>query len=674
MQLPQQAVRALERAGNADALDDFLFTLLSDHPELSFWDSYFEMAAKSGHTERMLTLVRAAVVNEELEAAKRHAIRVRLYRALLAAGEIEGGIAELRRLIANPPSPQATRSFDPMEGNDPGLWLARLGLLLDRPALVDEGIQHARAALQTATPDESYFGTSKPVQLAELLLDADRGREAEEVLMAALKREVQEGAAPRGYGNPHPTAQTVLTALAEVYHRADRPSDVLALLDKAPYWGAVDLAGVIDWQGASSIAYVMIGNMSGGARTGLGAITAAALSKAGRAEESRRLVNALLEQNAADDDLYELLVQWDRPVALARLDALFAKDRFEERPLIWKAELLRRDNRLAEAETVIRQAIAIDPSDGEQGPGRRMRAYAVLGDIREARGDAQEAALFRGAVRAVRLSERADRFYEAGLLKRAVAMYQESLDHFVDAYCIQSRLAIRLAEMGRHEEAVRHYRKAYELMPDSFGRVESHCFGCEQAFDGQRAQSVAEAVFTGLVVETPNKPQVHYLLGYLREEQERLLEALAHYQKAVELDPDYLNAWAKIGVLSQMVDRPSAERDNAILNIIRLDPLQRHTYANYSEVTHLRALWQALSLANDQRVPQPETVYPLTASTAKLKEEESGARPDPMNRFDFGMPFFDDGTRSDPAHVVAQSAFVSIAIQILNQARQSSMF
>ena len=33
-------------------------------------------------------------------------------------------------------------------------------------------------------------------------------------------------------------------------------------------------------------------------------------------------------------------------------------------------------------------------------------------------------------------------------------------------------------------------------MPDSFGRVESHCFGCESVFQGADAQALAERVFT----------------------------------------------------------------------------------------------------------------------------------------------------------------------------------
>ena len=80
-------------------------------------------------------------------------------------------------------------------------------------------------------------------------------------------------------------------------------------------------------------------------------------------------------------------------------------------------------------------------------------------------------------------------------------------------------------------------------MPESFGRVESHCFGCEGVFHGELAQNIAEKVFGELAAKTPDKPQVHYLLGYLREEQGRYQEALPELQKAVKLDPDYLNAW-----------------------------------------------------------------------------------------------------------------------------------
>src|SRR5205807_2349007 len=140
-----------------------------------------------------------------------------------------------------------------------------------------------------------------------------------------------------------------------------------------------------------------------------------------------------------------LLIELEPTNSVNRLDQLFARDAFEERPLIWKAHWLRTHGQFETAEEAARRAISIDPSDGEEGPGDRMRAYAELAEIRAARGDAKEAEFFRGAVAAIRESELADRFHAAGLLKRAVKMYEDSLKHFADAYCIQSRLAIQLA-------------------------------------------------------------------------------------------------------------------------------------------------------------------------------------------------------------------------------------
>ena len=58
-----------------------------------------------------------------------------------------------------------------------------------------------------------------------------------------------------------------------------------------------------------------------------------------------------------------------------------------------------------------------------------MRAYAVLAEIRDGRGDKKEADFFREVVKAIRLSETADKYYTAGLLKRAVQMYEDSLKH-----------------------------------------------------------------------------------------------------------------------------------------------------------------------------------------------------------------------------------------------------
>jgi tetratricopeptide (TPR) repeat protein len=317
------------------------------------------------------------------------------------------------------------------------------------------------------------------------------------------------------------------------------------------------------------------------------------------------------------------------------------------------------------AETTVRRAIAIDPSDGEQGPGDRMRAYAVLADIREARGDAKEAAFFRNVVKAIRLSEEADRYYAVGLLKRAVAMYEESLKLFADAYCIQSRLAIQLAELGLHEQAEAHYRRAYELMPDSFGRVESHCFGCERVFAGAQAQSLAEKVFTELAAKQPRKPQVHYLLGYLRAEQGRQAEAVPHFRTAVELDPEYLNSWEHLFQASAYVRMPATERDEIALNILRLDPLRRHAGTDLHRVSDLRRLWNAVETASRRQPPLPTNLYPLPASKSALEraQSEPGAAARMRTRHYY---YPNRGTHFSPAGEIGQTPYVQSAMELLN--------
>ena len=347
------------------------------------------------------------------------------------------------------------------------------------------------------------------------------------------------------------------------------------------------------------------------------------MAEADRPEDAARVAVATLHHDPGHDPLYALLIDLQGQGATDTLNALFERDRYEERPLIWRAKLELEAGETERAHETIRRAIAIDPSDGEQGPGDRMRAYAVLADILDAKGDAQTATAMRGAVRAIRLSEDADRYYAAGLLSTAVDMYEEALTHFADAYCIQSRLAIQLAELGRYDEAAEHYRRAFELMPDSFGRVESHCFGCEGAFSGEQATSIAEQVFDKLRVSQPLKPQVHYLTGYLASSRDHDQEALSSFRLAVQLDPEYLNAWKRIVGLASSLHIPKDRRDAAVLQVFRLDPLGRHSSADLSEVRDIEQAWQVVAAAQPLAVPQPETLLPLPAAAAQLAEDDA---------------------------------------------------
>jgi tetratricopeptide (TPR) repeat protein len=642
-----EAYDELERAGYTRALHSFLKTVLASHPNLPFWDAYIATAAKVGASDEVVTQLRAAMSRKDVSQDTQTQLRRRLYAALLAANRVDEGVTVIRQILAGP----ATRDDFKVTL---GMQLARIGWLLQKPEWVEEGLKAARAGLG-ASAQSSYPATS----LVSLLLDMDRGAEAEQVLIAALRAKAR-----RQTPDSPPDIQDELVQLAGVYHLAGRHQDVLALLDGSPDWRVKDLREVLTLNGPREVP--------------LGHMAAAALAATGRSVEAVRILTALLYQRNDFDPAYELLVDLRGSEALPLLDDLYRRDAFEERPLIWKAEVLRRVGRLDEAEAAARAAIAVDPSDGEQHYGRRMRVYAVLADIRAARGDASQGTLLRGAVQAIRISEHADEFYQAGLLQRGIGLYKEALTHFADAYCIQSRLAVQLASEGRNEEAEAHYRRAYELMPDSFGRMETHCFGCERVFAGKRAETMAERIFSELAVKTPEKPQVHYLLGYLREEQGRFPEALQHYRTAVRLDPDYLNAWKHIYSVGQHMRLPEADRSAATLNLLRLDPQQRHGGVSLAELGNLRAVWEGIAAAQQlQAPPSGGPLYRLRASAAVL--EKAGADPNDearvamahgFNRYSRFSPYgsgMPDSPLPTPAEAIAQQRVVMLLGGIIQE-------
>lgn len=604
--LPEEPLRDLAQRGFAPEVSAFFGRLLTDHPELPYWSSYIQAASFAGEIEVVVDRLRQRV--EAAGSAVPAPLVGSFAAALLAADHVPEGVKELReRLASASPATSDSNNEDVVVASQ----AIRLGDLLDDRALLEEGLD-AFVSLKEGTSLSDGLNTA-------FFLKAGRGPEREARLASSLKKALaelkkQRSRADAGYDGVevlaryvyHGAQETALQLVA-LYGMAGRDHDVVALLDGFPSWGGRDLADLLvvpDKEKSCAIA--------------------AALARTGRKEAALRVVNALLDAHGGYDPAYALLIELSPETAGQRLDELFARDHFEERPLIWKARLALDRGNFDDAEKLLRQAIAIDPSDGEEGRGDRMRGYALLAETLERKGGAaEEAAHLRGAVKAIRLSEEADRYHQAGLLTRAIAMYQEALGYFSDAYCIQSRLAIQLAAVGRMEEAEAHYTKAYELMPGSFGRVESHCFGCERAFAGERAQGIAERVFLKLTAAQPNVPQNHYLLGYLREEQGRPAEALESYRAAVRLDPDYLNAWKKIGSLAIK----NTERSQANLMLLRLDPRGLHTSVELAQITDLLALWHAEEAAGRVRPKPPEKIYPLAASGSRLDEEQAQIAP-----------------------------------------------
>jgi len=600
--VPKKGMDELIRIGKNEAVYSFLAQFLERKPEFQAWETYLKQAAYLGHAKDAIALIDNILKRSNLPTFLRDDLSIKRLDAQLSADQVNQALVGYRELLSKPAS---LKEDQLKQRYDAAIRLAGLGRVLKQPELAKIGFGFARQALELPANRNNYRGRvlSPDRLLAELRRSGHAG-EAQAVAIEEIERESTNSTKLAEYAVfiPDPVKRSALVELAGIYNEAGRSADVLRLLNEVKSWTARDLLTIIAEKDSLG--------------TPLGLMAAKALQANGNVAAAKTTVRALIDRLPGYDPAYELFVELNGDHAIEELDKLYTLDQFQERPLIWKAIALNTTGQHEDAERTIKRAIAIDPSDGEQGRNDRMRAYTTLADILEAKGETKSALDYHRPVKAIRLSEQADELHELGLYQRAFASYRAALDEFSDAYCIQSRLAVQLASQGLQDEALKHYRRAYELMPESFGRVESHCFGCESVFESSAAQNVAEQVFTNLIKSRPTSPQAHYMLGYLRKEQGRYEEAVSLFRQAVALDSEYLNAWKHLHELGEKTYIEASERDIARLKLFDLDPRQRHVKYKLDEVTNFTSLWQAFNrkAANPEINLKLEQVYPLEAS------------------------------------------------------------
>jgi len=389
----------------------FLKLILTDDPAMPYWREFIELAARQDKAPDALKLLEQSLAKPDLGTIARAEMQSHHYLALLAADERDKGVEVLRALVKAGPrkggtdgdaqaqemrkrweqvgvhvTPEMLQRFQMQaRGSDDGghdhiglcTRLGKLGSLLERPELIDEAITAALAMIE-ALPAEDRSRESLIHGVVPLLLDHQRGPKAEELITAHLVSMLTPTANQRG----RPRLDDSLGLLALIYERAGRHADVLAVFEQSPQWSAPDLAAY-ESNNADDTPFLLI--------------AARALAAVGRTEDARRVVLRAVQDYPGKDAVYELLLSLgaDQPLP-GLLDEIAKRDRFQERPLIWKARVLLDAGRIDEAEKSIRAAIAIDPSDGEQGKGDRMRAYAVLADVLDKKGDADTAKIIGG--------------------------------------------------------------------------------------------------------------------------------------------------------------------------------------------------------------------------------------------------------------------------------------
>lgn len=608
-----RALRTINQSQYQQEIFTYCLEVLKHNPAIDLWEQFRHTGISAGKSSDVISTIDTHLESYKPGSTLYIKLLAEKIATDLALGHVEHSIVQIQKALAVEfaeivPSAHSTYLAT---YNDLCLYLIRLGKLANNPLLIEEGLDTLQDNLNrfsdTAALNNSYKRSSMVHQICDALIGAKRFSKAEELLTTEMNKKLQQ---IRGRELEFALGKTSLVRdelllLLSLYHSANRPKDVLYLLDKFPWWGGKDLQEIATEQ-------VML-------------LAAESLHSEDKSRDAEVVLKAHLESNPSNDAFYRLLTQIKGSDLIPWLYEIYARDRFEERPLIWIAHLLHQEGKYHQAEEVIRQALKVDPTDGEQKAGDRVYAYSVLSKILHSLGREKDSLFFRDVVKAVRVAERGDEYRQIGILEKSLAKYSEAQLLFRDAYCVQWRLAERMYELGRFSEAKTHYELAFERMPEQFGQVASFCFGCANVFDNKHSRSIAEEVLIRLEKTTPARPQVFYLLGQLRESQNNLSAAYKCYSKAVTLDQGYLDAWKKIFNLQDRIFTSQTEKDEIALKILSMDPLMRHHRPDFRHFVNVADLWRTLEANQKYYYRKQNYVYPLRAGRQLIERYEQKA-------------------------------------------------
>lgn len=639
------ALGQLEIGQHGGAIYELLTALLDADPSLRLQRALAGLASAAQRGEGFRALAAKLARDPALDPNDRKAWLQALFDSLLA----DDRIAEAAQLAAEHPGSLRAPDNEHAPTSNIGALFVRIGHLLQDEKLADAGF-----ALDARIPASTTRMTSGPLEdleRCELFLLLGRYGEVERCVGAAISERAKPQA-DRSYSTHD--MRPLLALLVRAYAAAGRFTDVIELLNKAPWWDAERLEEVTDGMTTETVVAI-----------------ARSLHATGNAAAAIDLLKRNVLLRRSDDDAYALLVEiGDKDELLVWLGAVQQLDRFEERPLIWKAKILLAQGNVDAAEETARRALGVDPSDGEAQPGQRIYGYWVMSEVLRARGNGTDAKFFADVVRAIRISERADDLRDLGLSKRALAVYREAQKSFSDTYCIHWRLAEQMHGLGMFSEAAGHYKLAFQHMPHQFGRVATMCMHCANLFGREHARKIAETVFSEIMASEPQNARAFHLMAELRVEQGREDDAVALLRRAVALDPEYGDAWKDLlrHLLEQPADR--VESDRIRLRLFEMDPLQVHFPVSLRDesIRDLSAVWRIAEAHKKLQMAEPLKHVRLDASLARQKSLEqldpNAHRASNVTHADstpFALP--------TPARVLAEQPLLTFVLELLGAHR-----
>ncbi len=637
---------AARNEGVAQAYLRLMVGVAAKHPEKVEWGSTLTAAETCGNVNEVLDPLKIRLaLGHFADGASEDTLMVDYVDALIAADKTELAVTEMHRLMSR------AEYFGPNYSSQMRFSenILRIGRLTGRPALIEEGV----ADLRKVRPEwilEDRGGDRPAESLVRLRVTLGQASCDEDDFVQSVadshKRYLEEksGSSRRFGGIPDPSYAPLLVNFVHLYWILNRPKDVVDLLQKSPGWGVDDLTQIQDFV-----------NFGRGNDPNAEFYAAWALNKTGDKAKAVEIITHFLHQNLDFDPAYEVLLDAQGLAALPVLDELAHRNPGIARPLIWKAVALHEAKQDKEAETVIRQAIALDPCDGNAWFDQWQKAYSVLADIRAAEGDQTGEAALRHKVQAAPLMEQGDDLAEAGLTTRSIVAYSEAAAFWPDSALIQIKLAVQQEKMGQADEAAKHYETGFALLPDQLGRRDPVRLEFDKLFALPIATRIAETSLTEQLKSNKRIAEANYLLGKLCLVRGRRLEGVQHLVAALKADPAYVMAGDALEDENGELLISSAEADSFGLTLSRLDP-NHHRFVEGSITMDKSAIYEAAYAAAKQDYQPPSRLWRLEASA-----RENAATGTDLNRL-LGRNY-ESEEKIDPREVAANTVAFTRALR-----------
>lgn len=187
------------------------------------------------------------------------------------------------------------------------------------------------------------------------------------------------------------------------------------------------------------------------------------------------------------------------------------------------------------------------------------RARTACEEILRAHPEMSEVHVLLGQIAAAQRSfPEAIRQYELALQTDDAGGESGGLRLTPDRPRIHLSLGNALAEVGRKDEAIAHYRAALKLQSDF---AEAHLnLGITLGERGRIAE--AEQEFHALLAQVPEHAEAHYNLGLALLQQQRTDAAVHEFSEALRIRPGFAPARVKLGDVELALGRPDAAARN----------------------------------------------------------------------------------------------------------------